>query len=93
MKFKCTRCDKCCLARGPIPITFWDLEMWARNGVIANFLPYLDLYFKPDGGSDLILKPLPPPKEEQEGTPPQDPLAETPISELLDVKCPLYNKE
>ena len=22
--FKCTRCDKCCLARGPIPITFWD---------------------------------------------------------------------
>ena len=38
--FKCTRCDKCCLARGPIPITFWDLELWAKNGVVANFLPY-----------------------------------------------------
>ena len=37
--FKCARCDKCCLARGPIPITFWDLEMWARNGVVANFMP------------------------------------------------------
>ncbi len=91
--FKCTRCDKCCLARGPIPITFWDLEMWARNGVIANFLPYLDLYMKPDGGSDLILKPLPPPKEEGDQEKKQDPFAETPISELLDVKCPLYNKD
>ncbi|MHA1468768.1 MAG: hypothetical protein ACTSP6_11925 [Promethearchaeota archaeon] len=36
--FKCTRCDKCCLARGPIPITLWDLELWARNGVVANFI-------------------------------------------------------
>ncbi|MFW9930479.1 MAG: hypothetical protein ACFFD1_13880, partial [Candidatus Thorarchaeota archaeon] len=26
--FKCTRCDDCCLSRGPIPITFYDLEMW-----------------------------------------------------------------
>ena len=23
--FKCTRCDNCCAARGPIPITLWDL--------------------------------------------------------------------
>ncbi|MHA1477077.1 MAG: hypothetical protein ACTSPU_02660, partial [Promethearchaeota archaeon] len=42
--FKCTRSDKCCLARGPIPLTFWDLELWARNGVVANFLPYMDIY-------------------------------------------------
>ncbi|MFX1383840.1 MAG: hypothetical protein ACFFBP_15500, partial [Promethearchaeota archaeon] len=55
--FKCTRCDDCCVARGPIPITTWDLELWAKNGVIANFLPYLDIYNKPDGGFDLILKP------------------------------------
>ncbi len=31
--FKCTRCDACCGARGPIPLTFWDLEMWARNSI------------------------------------------------------------
>jgi Fe-S-cluster containining protein len=91
--FKCTRCDKCCLARGPIPITFWDLELWAKNGVIANFMPYLDIYNKPDGGVDLILKPLhPSPKEGEEETK-KDPFSQTPIEELLDVKCPLYNKD
>ncbi|MFX0082779.1 MAG: YkgJ family cysteine cluster protein [Candidatus Hodarchaeota archaeon] len=91
--FKCTRCDACCLARGPVPITFWDLEMWARNGVVANFMPYLDIYQKPDGGIDLILKPLPPPKEGDAESPPQDPFETAPIEELLDVKCPLYNKD
>ena len=96
--FKCTRCDKCCLERGPIPITFWDLELWARNGVIANFMPYLDIYNKPDGGVDLILKPLqPPPKEgeeKEEGEEKKrDPFGNIPIEELLDVKCPLYNAE
>lgn len=90
--FKCTRCDKCCISRGPIPITFWDLELWARNGVLANFLPYLDVYTKPDGGFDLILKPLAPPKEEGEKTQ-ATPLAGPPIEELLEEKCPLYNKE
>lgn len=90
--FKCTRCDKCCLARGPIPITLWDLEMWARNGVVANFLPYLDVYSKPDGVFDLILKPLAPQKEEGEKS--QTPaLTGTPIEELLEEKCPLYNAE
>ncbi|MHA2288915.1 MAG: YkgJ family cysteine cluster protein [Promethearchaeota archaeon] len=91
--FKCTRCDKCCLARGPIPITFWDLELWARNGVVANFLPYMDIYSKPDGGTDLILKPLPPPPQEGEEETPRDPFGTVPIEELLEVKCPLYNKE
>jgi len=90
--FKCTRCDKCCLARGPIPITLWDLEMWARNGVVANFLPYLDVYSKPDGVFDLILKPLAPPKKDDEKTP-AEALTGTPIEELLEVKCPLYNAE
>jgi Fe-S-cluster containining protein len=92
--FKCTRCDNCCSARGPIPITFWDLEMWARNGVVANFLPYLEIYNKPDGGIDLILKPLAPlPKEDEEEKTSKDPFAVVPIEELLDVKCPLYNKD
>ncbi|MFX1363927.1 MAG: YkgJ family cysteine cluster protein [Promethearchaeota archaeon] len=92
--FKCTRCDNCCDARGPIPITFWDLEMWARNGVVANFMPYLDIYQKPDGGIDLILKPLaPPPKEGEEESKLKDPFGIVPIEELLDVKCPLYNKD
>lgn len=93
--FKCTRCDACCLERGPIPITMWDLEMWARNGVVANFLPYLDVYNKPDGGIDLILKPLAPPSKEgeneEEGK--KDPFRTVPIEELLNVKCPLYNKD
>ncbi|MFX1379527.1 MAG: YkgJ family cysteine cluster protein [Promethearchaeota archaeon] len=92
--FKCTKCDACCLSRGPIPITFWDLEMWARNGVVANFLPYLDVYNKPDGGIDLILKPLPPPrKENEEETDTKDPFGTVPIEDLLTVKCPLYNKD
>jgi Fe-S-cluster containining protein len=91
--FKCTHCDECCLGRGPIPITFWDLELWAKNGVIANFMPYLDIYQKPDGGIDLILKPLPPePKEGAEESPPKDPFDAVPIEDLLDSKCPLYNK-
>ncbi|MFW9987703.1 MAG: YkgJ family cysteine cluster protein [Candidatus Odinarchaeota archaeon] len=92
--FKCTRCDNCCAVRGPIPITFWDLEMWARNGVVANFMPYLDIYQKPDSGIDLILKPLaPPPKEGEDESTPKDPFGTVPIEDLLDVKCPLYNKD
>jgi len=92
--FKCTQCNKCCASRGPIPITMWDLEFWARNNVLANFLPYLEIYNKPDGGSDLILKPLPPPKKEGESdVKPEDPFSPVSIDELLDEKCPLYNVE
>ncbi|MHA1669063.1 MAG: YkgJ family cysteine cluster protein [Promethearchaeota archaeon] len=91
--FKCTQCQHCCLERGPIPITFWDLEMWARNGVVANFMPYLDIYNKPDGSLDLILKPLPPPPKEGEEAPKKDPFESIPIEDLLNVKCPLYNEE
>jgi Fe-S-cluster containining protein len=93
--FKCTRCDECCLSRGPIPITLWDLEMWARNQAISNFLPYLEVYTKPDGGVDLILKPMPEQEKTQEQLQqnPEEALKETPIEELLDKKCPLYNEE
>jgi len=91
--FKCTRCDECCMSRGPIPITFWDLEMWAKNGVVANFMPYLDIYQKPDGTIDLILKPLVPVKEGEGENTPKDPFDSVPIEDLLEVKCPLYNKD
>ncbi|MHA1915976.1 MAG: YkgJ family cysteine cluster protein [Promethearchaeota archaeon] len=90
-KFKCSRVDTCCMHMGPIPLTMWDLEMWARNNVVANFLPYIDIYQKPDGILELILKPLPPPKEADDKIPPTDPFTENPISELLDAKCPMYN--
>ena len=66
--------------------------MWARNGVVANFMPYLDIYQKPDGGVDLVLKPLAPSPKEGEGEEKnRDPFGVVPIEELLDVKCPLYN--
>jgi Fe-S-cluster containining protein len=93
--FKCTRCDECCLERGPIPITLWDLEMWARNQVLENFLPYLEVYTKPDGTVDLILKPMNSEEKEPKDME-QDPtqaFQETPIEDLLDKKCPLYNKD
>ena len=91
--FKCTRVDTCCKGRGPIPITFWDLELWAKNGVVANFMPYLDIYQKGEGGIDLILKPLPPPpkEEEEKEKKDKDPSETVPIEALLDVKCPMYN--
>lgn len=90
--FKCTKCDKCCAARGPIPLTFWDIEMWAKSGVLLNFMPYLEIYQNPSGGLDLILKPIPVPKEGADQKPPAlDPFSTTPIEELLDEKCPLYN--
>lgn len=94
--FKCTRINTCCSGRGPIPITLWDLELWAKNGVVANFMPYLDIYKKTDGSIDLILKPLPPPPkegEEKDTKDPKDPFKTVPIEELLNVKCPLYNKD
>lgn len=56
--FHCTQCGWCCENRGPIPITFWDLEMWAKNGVVDNFIPYLKIYRTMKGGYDLILSPL-----------------------------------
>lgn len=91
--FKCTRCDSCCLERGPIPITMWDLELWARNGVIANFLPYLEVYSRPNGTVDLILKPLPAEQKEKAEQSPEEAFKQTPLDELLNEKCPLYNKE
>lgn len=91
--FKCTRCDECCMGRGPIPLTMWDLELWAKNGVLANFMPYIDVYNKPDGGMDLILKPLPPEKEEKkENALPEEAFKDVLVQELLDEKCPLYDK-
>ncbi|MHA1782566.1 MAG: YkgJ family cysteine cluster protein [Promethearchaeota archaeon] len=91
--FKCQQCNKCCLERGPIPITFWDLELWAKNGVVANFLPYLDIYVRPDGVMDLVLKPLSPPKKSESSDKEGFSFEEVPIEELLNEKCPLFNKD
>jgi Fe-S-cluster containining protein len=57
-KFHCTQCGWCCENRGPIPITFWDLQMWAKNRVLDNFMSYLKIYITNTGGYDLILSPL-----------------------------------
>jgi Fe-S-cluster containining protein len=55
-------------------------------------MPYLEIYHKPDGGIDLILKPLPPKKsDDNKGA--HDPFSTVPIEDLLEEKCPLYNKE
>ncbi|MBY9007359.1 MAG: YkgJ family cysteine cluster protein [Candidatus Lokiarchaeota archaeon] len=89
--FKCTRCDNCCLKRGPIPITQWDLEIWAKNGVLSNFLPYLDIYNNPNGTMDLILKPFNPKDKENKGL--DNIFNQSSIEDLLEEKCPLYNKE
>ncbi|MHA1727800.1 MAG: YkgJ family cysteine cluster protein [Promethearchaeota archaeon] len=56
--FNCTKCGNCCEQRGPIPITFWDLQMWAKNNVVNNFLTYLKIYKHSKGYYDLILAPL-----------------------------------
>ncbi|GAB4310579.1 MAG: hypothetical protein Kow0069_10840 [Promethearchaeota archaeon] len=55
--FKCTKCGTCC-NRGPIPLTARDLAAWARAGVVANFLPRVDLVEAPGGTTDLAFKPL-----------------------------------
>jgi Fe-S-cluster containining protein len=56
-------------------------------------MPYIDVYNKPDGGMDLILKPLPPEqKEKKENVPPEEAFKEVSVQELLDEKCPLYDK-
>ncbi|MBN1216085.1 MAG: YkgJ family cysteine cluster protein [Candidatus Lokiarchaeota archaeon] len=89
--FKCTRCDNCCLKRGPIPITQWDLEIWAKNGVLANFLPYLGIYNNPNGTMDLILKPFSTKDTKKKDV--EDIFSQPTIEDLFEEKCPLYNKE
>lgn len=59
--FKCTRCGKCC-ERGAIPLTFWDLELWAKNQIIANMFPNIRVDINPTGQTNLVLEkgPTPP---------------------------------
>lgn len=76
--FECTKCGNCCAERGPIPITFWDLKLWGSNGVVDNFLPYLQLYKHPKGFVDLILAPEDYSQENKEGS---------------KRKCPLFSAD
>lgn len=84
--FNCTKCGKCCLERGPVPLVFEDLETWAKNGVVNNMLPYLKFLKTPYGTLDLVLS-------HQE----KNPLAfienqEKPKKDE-DPSCPLFNKD
>ncbi len=56
--FKCTRCGDCCV-RGDIPLTFWDLELWAKNKVVANMFPHLAVVAPQKGMIDLVIKAIP----------------------------------
>jgi Fe-S-cluster containining protein len=80
--FDCTKCGNCCEKRGPIPITFWDLELWAKANAVSNFLPYLKIYKNLKGFVDLILAPVKFNTEENKGN-----------SETDSLKCPLFNLE
>jgi Fe-S-cluster containining protein len=85
--FNCTKCGKCCLDRGPIPLVMEDLEMWAKNNVVNNFLPYLKFIKTPFNTIDLVLartdkNPFGVPQEEEKKK-----------EEDVDLSCPMYNKE
>ncbi len=56
--FKCTRCGDCCV-RGNIPLTYWDLELWAKNKVVANMFPHLAVVAPERGIIDLVIKAIP----------------------------------
>lgn len=82
--FNCTRCGKCCADRGPIPLVMEDLELWAKNRVVANMLPYLKFILTPKKTLDLVFT-------RQIG----NQFEETPekAEENQDSSCPMYNKE
>jgi len=56
--FKCNRCGDCCV-RGNIPLTFWDLELWAKNKVVANMFPHFAVVSPQKGMMDLVIKAVP----------------------------------
>ncbi len=102
--FKCTRCGDCCL-RGDIPLTFWDLELWAKNKVVANMFPHLALIAPRGGIIDLVIKAIPleqkddaDKKEPTETAPSKKDAAETPEAKSdttaedkkPQMRCPLY---
>ena len=77
--FSCTKCGKCCENRGPVPLILADIALWAKNKVIANFMPYLQLYKTPYG-LDLVLAK-------------SDTISSDEKKAPADQACPLYNKE
>ena len=87
--FNCTRCGNCCLNRGPVPLVMDDLIMWAKNNVVANMMPYLQLIKTPYGTIDLVMS--------RTNKNPYDFLQkkenEDEKEESKDLSCPMYNKE
>ena len=56
--FNCTKCGKCCENRGPIPIVFSDIELWAKGDTINKVFPHLRVYKNAKGLYDLALTPV-----------------------------------
>jgi Fe-S-cluster containining protein len=84
--FNCTKCGKCCLDRGPIPLVFEDLEIWAKNNVVSNMIPYLKFIKTPYGTLDLVLS-------RQEKNPFAFIEEKEPSKKDEDPSCPLFNKD
>ncbi|MCP4763427.1 MAG: YkgJ family cysteine cluster protein [archaeon] len=57
-KFICVKSFNSCEKRGPLPITFSDMQLWAKDSVIDNFLSHLRIEKNEDGGLDLVMAPL-----------------------------------
>ena len=88
--FNCTKCGKCCLNRGPIPLVMDDLIMWAKNNVVANMMPYLQFIKTPYGTIDLVMgRQNKNPYEFLQKDEKEDKKEEEP----KDISCPMYNKD
>ncbi len=90
--FKCTQCGKCC-ERGDIPVTIWDLELWAKNGVVANLLYNLTTVNQPTGLMDLVLKAKPLDQTKNSGEETSTSSDSDQKSPETAIKCPYFNQE
>ncbi|MFX0098552.1 MAG: YkgJ family cysteine cluster protein [Candidatus Hodarchaeota archaeon] len=59
-------CGACCINRGPIPLTLYDIEYWAAKKIIGNMFPYLKINQTPLGITELIMDIMDLPKEKEE---------------------------
>jgi Fe-S-cluster containining protein len=92
--FKCTRCGDCCI-RGDIPLTFWDLELWAKNKVVANMFPHLAVVPHQGGMIDLVIKAIPmdeksETEKKETSESPEASHEEDEADKKKGIRCPLY---
>jgi Fe-S-cluster containining protein len=57
-KFTCVKSFNSCEQRGPIPIVFSDLEFWAKEEVLDNFMGHLRINKNPKGLLELVMVPI-----------------------------------